>query len=406
MRRVAVVGGSVAGLTAACLLRDAGYEVDVYERSPGLLSEYGAGIVVQPESVRYFRERTHIRVEEISVVGNGIRYFNAESGTEIGDVKTELRYTSYTALYRCLLKCYGTDRYHLGHSLVGLEEDGEGVELRFANGRTVHCDLAVCADGGFSTARQRLFGIVPSYSGYVTWRGLTDPGGLSEEALDFLEDGFTYGILRNGHLIAYPVPTIGSDLQVTGRRINWQWYWNVAEGRDLDEIMTGRDGIRRPVSVHADDVQQRYVDELHRRAREELALKPFVELITATERPFVTVIADAGTSRMAVGRICLIGDAAVTGRPHAAASAAKAAADAWALAEALVGSEGDVEAALRRWEPAQLLLGYALLAKVRYMGSVLQSGGPVVPGDPAWRFGLPIVDGRRERSGDPAGVLA
>ena len=52
---------------------------------------------------------------------------------------------------------------------------------------------------------------------------------------------------------------------------------------------------------------------------------------------------------MAFGRACLLGDAAFVVRPHAAAGTAKAAADAWALAEALA-RDGDVPAALARWE--------------------------------------------------------
>jgi len=95
---------------------------------------------------------------------------------------------------------------------------------------------------------------------------------------------------------------------------------------------------------------------------------------------------------MVIGRVCLIGDAAIAGRPHAAAGAAKAAANAWALAETLVAERGDVAAALARWEPPQLRQGRAMLAKVRRMGQLLQSGGPFLPGDPANRFGLPAVD--------------
>lgn len=174
--------------------------------------------------------------------------------------------------------------------------------------------------------------------------------------------------------------------------INFQWYWNVPESPPLDEMMSDRDGVRRAVSVHADGVQRRYVEELHRRAREELALEPFTELVTAADKPFITVIADTDVPRMVVGRACLLGDAAVTGRPHAAAGAAKAAANAWALAEALVDSAGDVELALQAWEPAQLWQGRALLAKVRHMGNLLQNGGPFLPGDPACRFGLPPID--------------
>jgi 2,6-dihydroxypyridine 3-monooxygenase len=387
--RVAVVGGSIGGLSAAALLRDAGCEVDVYERSSGLLSGYGAGIVVQPELARYFLERTDITLDTISVPSRAMRYFDAAKGVLVGELQADWRYTSYNALYRGLLQSFGLQRYHLGEALVGLEQRAGEVELRFATGKVAHCELAVCADGGFSTARQRLLGIVPKYAGYISWRGVASRSALSPKAWEFFDERFTYGLLDDGHLIAYPIPVLADALRVAGRSINFQWYWNVPEGPQLDELMSDRDGVRRAVSVHAEALQARYVEELHRRADARLALEPFIELIKAADKPFLTVIADTDVPRMVVGRACLIGDAAVTGRPHAAAGAAKAAANAWALADALIRADGDVDGALRAWEPLQLQQGRLLLAKVRHMGDLLQSGGPFLPGDPACRFGLP-----------------
>jgi 2,6-dihydroxypyridine 3-monooxygenase len=388
MPRVAVVGGSLGGLSAALVLRDAGCEVDVYERASAALSGFGAGIVVQPESVRYLVERTNIIPEEISVPSSSIKYFDAERGSLIDEILASWRYTNYNALYRGLLRSFGSARYHLDQALVGIEQDREQVELRFAHGAVVRCDLAVCADGGFSTARQRLLGLTPKYVGYISWRGLADRALLSEEGWSFFENTFTYGLLPHSHIIAYPIPIIDNDLKVTGSQVNFQWYWNVAEGPELDEMMTGRDGFRRAISVHADDVTERYIGLLHRRAREEVALEPLVELMTKVKRPFLTLITDTDTPQMVLGRVCLIGDAAITPRPHAGAGGAKAAANAWALADALLENDGDVEAALRAWEPAQLREGHAYLAKVRHMGRLLQGGGTVIPTDPALRWGL------------------
>jgi 2,6-dihydroxypyridine 3-monooxygenase len=198
-------------------------------------------------------------------------------------------------------------------------------------------------------------------------------------------------LLPDSHLIAYPIPVIGDDLTLTDRQVNFQWYWNIREGAALDEIMTARDGIRRPVSVHAHDVQECFVETLRARAAAEFAVAPMAELIATVEHPFLTVIADAAPPQLVVGRICLLGDAGVTGRPHAGAGGAKAAADAWALAECLLEADGDIDRALALWEAPQLQQGYALLAKVRHMGRVLQSGGTFVPGDPAFRWGLPTV---------------
>ncbi len=391
MPRVAVVGGSLGGLTAALLLRDAGCEVDVYERTPTPLSGFGTGIVVQPELVRCFLERTDIAVEQISVPSSAMRYWNGATGESRGEISADWRYTSYNALYRGLVESWGMERYHLGEALVGIGQTAEEVELRFGSGRVVTCELAVCADGGFSTARQRLLGVAPRYAGYVTWRGLGSRDRLSERTWAFFDDAFNYGLLEDGHLIAYPIPVIDEeDLRVADKQINWQWYWNVPEGAELDELMTDRDGIRRPVSVHHDVLQPRYLDELRGRAELRL-MAPFAELVSRSERPFVTVIADTSTPQMVVGRCALIGDAAVTTRPHAAAGGAKAAANAWALADALVEADGDVREALRRWEPKQLEQGYAVLAKVRRMAANLQHGGPFEAGDPANRFGLPLV---------------
>jgi len=92
---------------------------------------------------------------------------------------------------------------------------------------------------------------------------------------------------------------------------------------------------------------------------------------------------------MAFDRVALIGDAAFTPRPHAAAGAAKAAADAWALADRLVEASGDVREALTAWEPERLAVGQAYLTKVRAMANALQHGGEFPPGAAEFRFGLP-----------------
>lgn len=389
--RIAIVGGSIGGLTAGVLLRDAGYDVDIYERSREPLIGYGTGIVVQPEIVRYFLQRTDITLDRISVPSHTMRYLNAETGERIGEVAADWRYTSFNALYDGLLLNFGRERYHLGQFLVGIGQDGDVVDLRFAGGRSERCDLAICADGGFSVARQRLLGIVPKYAGYITWRGTVAREQLSEESWNFFQDRFTYGLLHDGHTIVYPLPILSDDLHVVDTKINFQWYLNVAEGAALEEMMTDRDGIRRPATVHANDIQQRYLDEFRRSARDRIAVKPIADLMNAAENPFISLMADVDIPRMVIGRACLIGDAAIPSRPHAAAGAAKAAANAWALAEALEAANGDVEEALRRWELSQLAMGYAFLAKVRYMASLLQHGQSFLPGDPNCRFGLPSL---------------
>ena len=62
------------------------------------------------------------------------------------------------------------------------------------------------------------------------------------------------------------------------------------------------------------------------------------------------MVFDVDTDRLVDGRTCLIGDAGIVARPHAAAGTAKAGANAWALAEALAHNDS-VPAALAAGSP-------------------------------------------------------
>src|SRR5438874_3502772 len=52
--RIAVVGGGIGGLTAALSLRQAGFEVDVYEQAPELM-QIGGGINMGPNAAGVLR---------------------------------------------------------------------------------------------------------------------------------------------------------------------------------------------------------------------------------------------------------------------------------------------------------------------------------------------------------------
>ena len=56
-QRAIVVGGSIGGLTAALLLRELGFDVEVFERTPDRLEGRGSGIVVQPDTIRWMVEK-------------------------------------------------------------------------------------------------------------------------------------------------------------------------------------------------------------------------------------------------------------------------------------------------------------------------------------------------------------
>jgi 2,6-dihydroxypyridine 3-monooxygenase len=382
--RAAVIGGSLGGLTVANLLRDAGWDVAVFERSSTPLDGRGAGIVVHDATVEYLVERMGLSLDDISCASTSLRYF-APDGTVVHEEPSTYRFTAWNTLYQNLLQPMA-DRYRLGHALAGFDQRGDDVELRFANGVVAHADLVVAADGFDSTVRRRLFGPVdPHYSGYVGWRGLVDEARLSPATFELLADAISYCVIPGSHIVAYPIPTFDGSTARGTRLVNYVWYRNVTAGAALDELMTGTDGVARSVSLPGSLVQTRFVDEMKEAACELAA--PLAEAIERTPQPFVQVIIDVATPDMAVGRMAVLGDAAFCARPHAAAGTAKAAEDAWRLVEAVSGAER-VETALATWSTQRMAVGRALVDRARQIGERSQLHDTWVPGDPSLAFGL------------------
>ena len=385
--RVGVVGGSLGGLTAALVLRDLGCEVEVLERSIAELESRGAGIVVLDETVRYFRERTDLELDRLTTVTGFLRYLGRDGAVEYEEPR-RYRYSAWHSIYRALLGCFGRRRYHLGKEMAGFHQQGEQVQVRFADGSTAAYDLLVCADGIASSARAVLQPQArPAYAGYVAWRGTVEERHLSRAVRDLLADSISYQVIPNSHILLYPIPALDGSVAPGRRLANFVWYRNYAAGDELDDLMTDRDGVHRGITLPPGAARQAHLDALRAVAGAQLAPQ-FAEVVQRTRLPFVQVIFDIEVDQMAFGRVCLIGDAAFALRPHAAAGTAKAAADAWALAEALAATQGDLQAALPRWERRQLAVGRAVLERTRRNGNKSQFRGTWRPGDPELVFGL------------------
>jgi 2,6-dihydroxypyridine 3-monooxygenase len=387
MPSVVVVGGSLGGLTAALVLRDAGCDVRVFERSSSALQARGAGIAALDVTLRYLTERGGCRPEDVCSSTGWIRFLRADGSVE-HEQRHRYRFSSWNTIYRSLLPLFDSGRYLLGREVVSFDEHDRGVGVILGDGSRTDADLLVCADGVGSAARARLLpGVVPRYAGYVAWRGTLPERDASPATRRALNDAITYQVLDRSHILVYPIPALDGSLLPGDRLINVVWYVNVAAGPQLDELMTGRDGIRRAVSLPPGAATDRAVAGMRRAAAGALA-PPIAEVVTGIAEPFVQAIYDLGVPRMAFGRTCLIGDAAFAVRPHAAAGTAKAADDAWALAEELTASGGDVPAALAAWERRQLRVGQSLLARTRDIGDSSQFSGTFRPGDPKLIFGL------------------
>ena len=150
--QVSVIGGSLGGLTAALLLRDLGMTVHVYERSSVELTQRGAGIGFLPESQRYLVERAGVNLDEISVATSHIRYLDRQARV-IYDGAHHYRFSSWTTVYRQLLKCIDPASYHLDHEMTAWESGDEGIRVHFSGRPSHRADLLICADGAGSAAR-------------------------------------------------------------------------------------------------------------------------------------------------------------------------------------------------------------------------------------------------------------
>ncbi len=383
--RVVVAGGSLGGLSAALFLRAIGCDVRVYERSRTPLEGRGVGIVLHPATIRYVTQNKVLPIEQISAPARWIRYLNREGGISHQE-PCQYRFTSYYALYQTLLGCFAGGSYSLGEEMIGFEQDGDGVAVHLAGGRSDRCDLLVCADGIHSIARRLMLPDVNlRYSGYVGWRGTVSEGELGIKSFAALSEAITYAVIPNSHILAYPIPGRERTNEPGRRLINWVWYRNVASGSSLDDLMTDREGALQTISLPAAGVQSRHVRALQETAEADLP-PPLAEMVVKSREPFVQVIFDIEVPRMVFGRICLLGDAAFVARPHAAAGTAKAAEDAWQLAEAVKASRGQLVGALERWELGQLALGRNLVARAREVGNRSQFDG-------TWRCGDPLPFG-------------
>lgn len=368
------------------LLRDLGCEVDVFERAGEALEDRGAGIVVLPITERVFTDRESTQ-ERVSLELTYWSYMD-RTGEIVSADPQHLRFAGWSTIYRALLAEYGRARYHFDHEVVSFSQDEEGVAVRFADGQQADGDLLVFADGFNSTGRRLLLPDVGAeYSGYVAWRGTTPETALSPGARAHVSDAMIYQVLDPGHILVYAIPDAEGRVDPPHREINYVWYRNAPMSGLFEDLMTDRNGVVRSGTMPPGLVRPGHLTEMRETADRVLA-PALREIVLGCPQPLIQAVFDVFSPKMAFDRVCLLGDAAATVRPHIAAGQAKACADAWALRDALEQSSGAIASALTAWEHSQLEVARSALERSRSMGVASQFDGTMVAGDPNWRFGL------------------
>jgi salicylate hydroxylase len=338
MGRIAIVGAGLGGLTAALALIRRGFDVAVYEQASEL-SEVGAGVQLSANATCVLFDlglEQAVMQTAVLPAQKVIRLWDsgqAWKAFDAGSVSVQLYGFPYVTLHRhdlhrILVEAVRSERPDaivLGSRLAGLDQDGQGVTLRFTDGREARAELVVGADGVHSQVRASLFGDdAPRFSGVVAWRGVIPAERLDPHLVQALSVTW---IGPGGHVVHYPLR--GGELVnyvSVVERDDWRVEsWSV-QG-DVEECLADYAGWHP--DVHA--------------------------LIRATGRPHKwALFGREPMTGWSLGRATLLGDACHPMPPFLAQGAAMAIEDGLVLARCLETCGPDHAAALAAYERARI----------------------------------------------------
>ena len=374
--KIAIAGGSIAGLACALTLTCTGHEVLVYERSAAPLRGRGGGVVVLRRMLRFLEQHGHRTRAMLSVPTHRRRWIDSDGNVTRDDPEL-LPFSSWDAVYRSLCSMLSPGAVHYGHTVASVAEDADGLELRFDGGPApARADILIAADGTGSRLRAMLFpGSAPSYAGYIAWRGLVNESAFNRADIADLIENMTLFRSQAELFMTFLIPALDGSLEPGMRRFNWLWYRNESDASSIDSFLTGRDGQRHHASVAPGELSAQSLAHLHRAALDRLPRR-LSQLVAATDAPFMQAISDALSPSFSKGRIALVGDAACTLRPHTGSGTSKAADDAVSLAQALAAPGQDVVHVLADWAAARRAAVEPLLLKGPQLAQSFGLGSP------------------------------
>ena len=339
--RVIIVGGGIAGLSAAIALRRTGNEAVVLEQAPRV-DPVGAGITLFANGMRALdRLGVGKAVAARGAAATRSAILTSE-GRELTRVPSDLL-EGTIAVHRADLQAEliaASGDVRLGVEVTEVEQYEDGVVARSPDGSGERGDLLVGADGLNSVVRRRIADLPIRYAGYAAWRGVSSVPVEAGRLTESWGVGERFGLVDIGR---------------------GQTYWfatkNVPEGEP--DTPGGRKA----------ELQQRF-SGWH---------EPIAAAVEAADESAILrndVYYLESLPRWSDGRIVLVGDAAHATTPGIGQGAAQAIEDAVVLADRLAGSD-DITAALAEYETVRRPKAEAVLKISRRVDKAAQLAYPL-----------------------------
>ncbi|MEI6321314.1 MAG: FAD-dependent monooxygenase, partial [Pseudomonadota bacterium] len=296
----------------------------------------GSGIQMAPNAVKVLRHLgIEARLRDTAFQADFAISRSWDSGTETSRLalgaEVERQFGApYLFLHRADLHAAIADIVpsgvvHLGMKLAAIDQDGDGVDLRFTDGSRFRADSVIGADGVHSLVRETLLGPEkPRFTGRVAYRTTFAANRLRGVTLDPVRTKW-WGPDR--HMVVYFVTRAQDELYfVTSvpERADWTTPESWSAKGDLDELRAAYAGFHPDVQAILDACPEVFKWALFER-------DPL--------------------PRWSDGRIALLGDACHPMTPYMAQGAASALEDAAVLARCIDAVEPDgLQEAYQRYE--------------------------------------------------------
>ena len=156
-----VIGAGMAGLSAGIAMRQAGYEVEIYEKT-SKLRPAGAGISLWSNGIKILNKLG--LGKEVAAIGgqmNRMEYLT-HKGESLNDINLiplmeqvgQRPYpVSRTDLQQMMLDAFGEADVRMGMRCVEVKQDADSATAIFEDGSTATGDVVIGADGVHSVVR-------------------------------------------------------------------------------------------------------------------------------------------------------------------------------------------------------------------------------------------------------------